>query len=89
VWVDDMVVFDGWHWVLFDVGCWHECVGARIRGLMVAVGFALDVAAVGFSLFYGLVFFFFTLFKRWVYWICWDTRSLSFFFFFIEKKWIR
>ena len=50
MWVDDMVVFDGWRWVLFDVGCWHECVGARIRGLMVAVGFALDVAAVGLIL---------------------------------------
>ncbi len=50
MWVDDMVVFDGWHLVLFDVGCWHECVGARIRGLMVAVGFARGVVAVGLIL---------------------------------------
>uniref|UniRef100_A0A2N9H3Z6 Uncharacterized protein n=1 Tax=Fagus sylvatica TaxID=28930 RepID=A0A2N9H3Z6_FAGSY len=36
----------GWDMILFSgVGCRHGCVGARIRGLMVAVGFALDVAA--------------------------------------------
>ena len=28
----------------------HRCVGARIRGLMVVVGFALDVATVGLIL---------------------------------------
>ncbi len=28
------------------MGCRHGCVGARICGLMVVVGFALDVAAV-------------------------------------------
>ena len=28
----------------------HGCVGARIHGLMVAVGFALDVATVGLIL---------------------------------------
>ena len=32
------------------MGCRHGCVGARIRGLMVAVGFALDVTAVGLIL---------------------------------------
>ena len=32
------------------MGCRHGCVGARIRGLMVTVGFALDVATVGLIL---------------------------------------
>jgi hypothetical protein len=32
------------------VGCRHGCVGARIRGLMVVVGFALNVAAMGLIL---------------------------------------
>uniref|UniRef100_A0A2N9EHD1 Transmembrane protein n=1 Tax=Fagus sylvatica TaxID=28930 RepID=A0A2N9EHD1_FAGSY len=34
-----------WLWVFR-----HGCVGARIRGLMVAMGFALDVATVGLIL---------------------------------------
>jgi hypothetical protein len=32
------------------------------------------------------IYFFFTLFKQWVHWICWDTRSLNFYFYFIEKE---
>jgi hypothetical protein len=61
VWVDDMVVFDGWlvigcfsTWVAGILVCWSK--NSLLFGLMVAVGFALDVAAAMGLTFYGYEF---------------------------------